>query len=583
MLAVDERQRCSELHLPALEVLRHAVKEEVGAADPQPEGFLRHPVNVARRRVIQVRRRPGHERDPVERELPPLVRLEQGREDLLRLADHHIHPLAQERRLIGSPSLPFPLGDLDQRRPVPEREQVAAVDDFHELVAGHCGTVPPLLQRQQFLSVRREHAELPAPAHVHPGAQRGQHEAVGADDAVLAVRQQEIGGERDQFVPVSGVEGHAERVAGVAVRIVRWLLRRGVTRVIRRPDGAHGAVVVLDLVHGTLTGRDLAGPPHAQPGMPQLGDAGGLVGDLADGVRPGAEAVRREDQAPGRLEGRLVRRRLVGTPQELGDDVRKDRSLDYAVAGPRLRHRARELLQPLGGQADAARDVATQLPGHALLQFGIHPRLHLQPGDRAAGDRRPDDPDPLARVDDHRPPDEPQRRRRRWLRRGNEARLELRPVKQGVERVWKRVQLRGQAEGEPAPTGDERPDRDVSRARLLAGLEERLLCDVLRWEAGDDEGARCLFRRLPNQRSRAWALDLQAEIHEVEGDGEQVFWTEECERRCGRHHQASGAALPVEGQPSPWRRLAVAEHAVGQRDTGAGRQFCGFDDRTSDG
>jgi len=101
-------------------------------------------------------------------------------------------------------------------------------------------------------------------------------------------------------------------------------------------------------------------------------------------------------------------------------------------------------------------------------------------------------------------------------------------------------------------------------------------------EAGDDEGARCLFRRLPNQRGRAGALDLQAEIHEVEGDGEQVSGTKERERWCGRHHQAGGATSPVEGEPGRWRRLAVADLTVRQRDAAAGGELAGLDDGAGD-
>src|ERR1700730_18869972 len=122
-----------------------------------PERILAVTVDLGRSRVIQVRRRQRRDLDEVERKFAALV-VERGLAQRAviahMLAQIRHHASAQRRRL------EFPLGDFDQRCPVPAREQMTAIDDAHILVAAHAGDVTPFLDRESLRFLVEERSKV---------------------------------------------------------------------------------------------------------------------------------------------------------------------------------------------------------------------------------------------------------------------------------------------------------------------------------------------------------------------------------------------------------------------------------------
>ena len=225
-------------------------------------------------------------------------------------------------------------GDLHERRPVPERQQHALVDDLHVVVAAERRAVPPLLDRQA-LGVRRVEVRLEG----EPAPGRGEHEPLDGSGLRLQARVAVVRGEVHELHPVARRQRRAERgqrgeVAEVLCRDGAQLLgRRVVRREVTGPDRAHGAVHRGILVDRRGRGRVEVGRgvrAGTEPRVPQLDAA--VVLDLAERVSERATRVRAELEPPRDLERGLGRGWLARDRRaqvEGGDDRRVD-------SGPQL-------------------------------------------------------------------------------------------------------------------------------------------------------------------------------------------------------------------------------------------------------
>ena len=222
-----------------------------------------------------------------------------------RLADHEELPLVQPR--IGRRDLlHLPLGHLHEGRLVPERVEVAGVDDPDVLIPAHRrDLVPGKDRRHADLRVR---LRRPRTVQVEPRSERRQPQVPRRHrhrrDPRVAGAHPGLGGLPHEHVPVGRVEGHPERDVVVAEVLRRVVPVLGGDLAVAGPDRPDDPALVVPLVDarrpvGVLFRR-------AEPAVPELDVVGLVVGaDRIGRVRPTPLGARRDDEAEGRLDRRL--------------------------------------------------------------------------------------------------------------------------------------------------------------------------------------------------------------------------------------------------------------------------------------